>query len=409
MVSRRRRSLRGPTQPKETQEMSGHVRQRGNKGQWYAVIDVLVDGKRKRRWHKLENCKGKREAEKACERLIAQQGDGTYVDPSRITVAAFLNQWIEHMQGQVSPLSHQRYTEIARKNLAPLLGGVALTKLQPAQISQAYSKALTSGRRDGTGGLSPRTVHHLHRVLREALQQAVRWQLLARNPADAVKPPKVERKQMQTLDAEATVALIEAARGTNLFMPILLGVLCGLRRGEITALRWRSIDLDRGQLSVTASTEQTNRGIREKETKSGKARTVALPSLIVDELRRHRVAQAEGLLRAGVRLTDDHHVVAREDGPPLQPRSLTHAFVKFVRRHGLASIRLHDLRHSHATHMLAAGVHPKVAQERLGHSSVSVTIDLYSHVLPGMQAEAVSKVDAALRDALNRRAVPKKW
>jgi len=250
----------------------------------------------------------------------------------------------------------------------------------------------------------------MHRVLREALQQAVRWQLLARNPADAVKPPKVERKQMQTLDAEATVVLIEAARCTNLFMPILLGVLCGLRRGEITALRWRSIDLDHGQLSVTASTEQTSRGTREKETKSGKARTVALPSLIVDELRRHRVAQAEGLLQAGVRLTDDHHVVAREDGQPLQPRSLTHAFVKFIRQHGLPPIRLHDLRHSHATHMLAAGVHPKVAQERLGHSSVSVTIDLYSHVLPGMQAEAVSRVDAVLRDALNRRAVPhKKW
>ena len=160
---------------------------------------------------------------------------------------------------------------------------------------------------------------------------------------------------------------------------------------------------------MNASTEQTNSGIREKETKSGKARTVALPTLIVDELRRHRVAQAEGLLRAGVRLTDDHHVVAREDGQPLQPRSLTHAFVKFLRQHGLPLIRLHDLRHSHATHMLAAGVHPKIAQERLGHSSVSVTIDLYSHVLPGMQAEAVSRVDAVLRDALNRRAVPKKW
>src|SRR5262249_26556396 len=215
---------------------------------------------------------------------------------------------------------------------------------------------------------------------------------------------------MHTPDAEATVTLIEAARGTNLFMAIALGVLCGLRRGEITALRWRSIDLERGQLSVTASTEQTNRGIREKETKSGKARTVALPSLIVDELHQHRVAQAEALLQAGVGLTDDPRVVAGEDGQPLQPRSLTHAFVKFVRQQGLPRIPLHDLRHSHATHMLASGVHPKIAQERLGHSSVSVTIDLYSHVLPGMQTEAVSKVDAVLRDALNRRAVPnKKW
>jgi integrase len=108
-----------------------------------------------------------------------------------------------------------------------------------------------------------------------------------------------------------------------------------------------------------------------------------------------------------VRLTDDHHVVARADGQPLQPRSLTHAFVKFARQHGF-QIRLHDLRHSHATHMLASGVHPKIAQERLGHSSVGITLDLYSHVLPGMQAEAVSKVDAALRDALDRRTAKKK-
>jgi integrase len=126
--------------------------------------------------------------------------------------------------------------------------------------------------------------------------------------------------------------------------------------------------------------------------------------MVVEELRQHRLRQARALLQLGVRLTDDHHVAAREDGQPLQPRSLTHAFVKFVRRHNLQRVRLHDLRHSHATHMLAAGVHPKIAQERLGHSSVSVTIDLYSHVLPGMQAEAVSRVDAAMQDALNRRA-----
>ena len=389
--------------------MKGHIKQR-SAGHFAIVLDTRdpQTGKRRRKWISFSGTL--RGARIECARLVTEMKSGAYVDATRETIAAFLDRWIEHMQGQVSPRSLERYAELCRNNIAPLLGAIPLTKLQPANISHAYAKALASGRRDGTGGLSPLTVHHMHRVLREALQQAVRWQLLARNPVDAVRPPKVERKQMQTLDAEATVVLIEAARGTNLFMPILLGVLCGLRRGEITALRWRSIDLDRGQLSVTASTEQTNRGIREKETKSGKSRTVALPSLIVDELRRHRVAQAEGLLAAGVRLTDDHHVVAREDGQPLQPRSLTHAFVKFVRGHGLAPIRLHDLRHSHATHMLASGVHPKIAQERLGHSSVSVTIDLYSHVLPGMQAEAVSRVDAVLRDALNRRAVPtKKW
>jgi integrase len=387
--------------------MKGHIRER-SPGHWAIVIDARdAAGKRKRRWHSFAGTK--RAAQVECARLITEIERGTAVEPSRQSVAAFLERWLDHMRGQVAPRTHERYGELARLHLVPLLGGLTLSKMQPAHISQAYAKALTSGRRDGTGGLSARTVTHMHRVLREALQQAVRWQLLARNPADAVKPPKVERRQMRTLDPDDTVRMIEAARGTSLLVPILLGILCGLRRGEVTALKWRAVDLDRGQLSVTASTEQTEDGVREKETKSGKGRIVTLPAMVLKELRQHRVRQAEILLQLGVRLGDEHHVVAREDGQPLQPRSLTHSFVKFIRRHGLPRVRLHDLRHSHATHMLAAGVHPKIAQERLGHSSVGVTIDLYSHVLPGMQAEAVSRVDAMLQDAVDRRAVPKKW
>lgn len=326
--------------------------------------------------------------------------NGGYVEPHRVTLAEFLDRWLDHIRSQVSPRSHERYREIVHTHIVPLLGAVPLTKLQPAQVSQAYAKALASGRRDGKGGLSQRTVHHVHTILKQALAQAVRWQMIARNPAD-VDPPRVERKQMQTLDADQTIELIEAARGSALFIPVLLGALCGLRRGEITALRWKAIDLETGQMSVVASTEQTEEGVREKETKSGKDRT--LPSMVIDELRQHRLRQTEALLRIGVRLTDSHHVVAREDGEALQPRSLTHAFIKFLRRRGLGHIRLHDLRHTHATHMLKAGIHPKVAQERLGHSSVGVTIDLYSHVMPGMQKEAVKRIDAVLGEAINRR------
>jgi integrase len=384
--------------------MKGHIRER-SPGHWAIVIDVrdARTGKRRRRWHSFKGTK--RQAQVECARLISEIQNGTRVEPSRETLAAFLERWIEHMQGQVSPRTIERYAELARKNIVPSLGATALTKLRPEQISSAYAKALTSGRRDGQGGLSARTVTHMHRVLREALQQAVQWQVLPRNPADLVKPPKVERQQMRVLDADGTVELIEAARGTPMFVPISLGVRCGLRRGEVVALRWRNVDLERGQISVVASAEQTDKGVREKEPKNGKGRTVVLSATEVEDLRSHRAKQAEGLLALGVRLTDDHHVVAREDGQPLQPRSLTHAFIKFQRRHGAQGkgIRLHDLRHSHATHMLAAGVHPKIAQERLGHSSVGITLDLYSHVLPGMQAEAVNRVDATLRDALNRR------
>ena len=257
-----------------------------------------------------------------------------------------------------------------------------LPKLQPARISVAYAKALAEGRRDGKGGLSPRTVGHMHRVLRQALQQAVRWQVLARNPADAVKPPKTERSKMRALEPSEAAALLDALRSSRLFMPVLLAITTGMRRGEITAMRWRAVDLANAQLAVFASAEQTASGVREKETKSGRARNVSLTGLTLEELRRHKTQQAEELLSVGIRQTEDMHVVAQAGGQPLKPQSLTHEFVRFMAAETtLPRVRFHDLRHTHATHLLASGVHPKIAQERLGHATISTTLDLYSHVM----------------------------
>jgi integrase len=293
--------------------------------------------------------------------------------------------------------------EYCSNNIIPALGDARLTKLRPEQISDFYSKALSVGRCDGKdGGLSPRTVHHIHVVLKQALTQACVWRAINHNPAALVRPPKVARKEMRTVDTDATAKMIEAARGASIFIPVLLGVLCGLRRGEICGLRWRSVDLDAGRLSVVASVVKVRGDVREKQPKSGKGRSVTLPSMLVTELRRHRLQQSEWLLRIGARLTDDHHVFTKEDGTPVYPSTLTRSFSLFMRRRGLPRIRFHDLRHSHATHLLAAGVHPKIAQERLGHSSVGITLDTYSHVLPGMQEDAVAKVDAALQAAMNK-------
>jgi integrase len=183
------------------------------------------------------------------------------------------------MRSQVSPRTLERYEDLAHKNIVPFIGATALTKLRPEGIAAAYAKALATGRRDGKGGLSPRTVHHMHRILKQALEHAVRWRILARNPADAVDPPKVERKKMSALDAAQTAALLAHFRETCMFVPVLLGVLLGLRRGEVTASRWSN--LDGAMLAVAESTERTRKGTRAKETKSGRNRAVALPSLAV--------------------------------------------------------------------------------------------------------------------------------
>jgi len=378
----------------------GSIVQRGRS--WAIIVDERdASGRRRRRWHSHKGTRKSAEAE--CARLIAALNAGTHVDPTRETVSAFLDRWLEHMQGQVSSRSHERYTELARKNLAPLLGALALSKLQPAHISQAYAKALASGRRDGTGGLSARTVTHMHRVLHEALQQAVVWRLLANNPAAFVKPPKVQRAEMKTYDLQQTAELLEALRGNRMFIPTVLAGLCGLRRGEIAALRWRHVEFEAGHISIEHSAEQTHAGVRYKPPKSGRARTVAMGATVAAELRAHRLAQVQALLSIGVRLTDDTFVVTQADGLPVQPNTLTHNWVIECARIGLPRIRFHDMRHTHATHLLASGVHPKVASERLGHSKVGLTLDTYSHVLPNMQADAAALVDDALQAALQSR------
>ncbi|NVP55990.1 site-specific integrase [Mycoplana rhizolycopersici] len=384
--------------------MKGHIRER-SPGKWAIVLDVgepdPKTGKKKRKWHSFTGTK--RQAQSECARLIAEITSGGYVEPTKQTVAEFLAEWLKFIKPTVTPKTHERYTEICEKNLGPLIGDVALAKLKTDRIDAAFAKALTEGRRRAGGGLAPRTVHHMRRVLIKALNQAVTWDRLAKNPATATTPPKIERVKMLAYDADQTATLIEAFRPNRMFIPMLLAVMCGLRRGEILALRWRHVDLSDGRrmLSVRDSAEQTKDGVRYKEPKSGRARTVALSSMMLTELKAHRTRQAEEQLKLGVRPDDDSFVVAQVDGRPLKPVSLTHEWTRLLAKTSLPRIRFHDLRHTHASQMLAAGVHPKVASERLGHSTIGITLDLYSHVMPGMQADAAEQVDAALQAAIS--------
>jgi integrase len=299
--------------------MKGHIRER-SPGHWAIILDIPdpKTGKRRRKWHSFKGTKRKAHIESA--RLISIVQAGSYLEPSKTTLATFLARWLDHVKTQVTPKSHERYSGIVNQNIVPVVGAILLTKLKPVQISAAYTFLQTNGRRDGSGrGLAPRTVGHVHRVLKQALGQAVRWELLVRNPADAVDPPKVDWKPMQTYDLPQTAELIEAVRETPLLLPTLLAVLCGLRRGEICALRWRSVDLLTGQMSVVESLEQTKAGLRFKSPKSGKGRTVALSATMVDELRAHRVKRAQELLRLGVRLSDDDLVISHADGSVISP------------------------------------------------------------------------------------------
>jgi integrase len=378
--------------------MKGHIRER-SPGKWAIVLDVpdSETGKRRRKWHTFHGTK--RQAETECARLIAELDGGSYIEPAKTTVREYFVKWLAHEKANVSPKTHQRYEELLLKNVAPVLGSVTLNKLTAAKIDATWTHLLESGRRDGKGGLSPRTVHHCRRVMLTAMDQALKWDLLKKNPVALTRPPKVERTKMEAYTAPQTAVMLDDLRKSRVFIPALLAALCGLRRGEILALRWRDVDLVGAMISVRESAEQVGTEVRYKETKSGKARTVALSSTVLEELKRHRLAQAEEQLKLGIRPGDDSFVIAQIDGKPLKPVSLTHEWTRLLAKTSLPRIRFHDLRHSHATQLLAAGVHPKIASERLGHSTIGITLDLYSHVMPGMQANAAEQVDAAIKAA----------
>lgn len=231
--------------------------------------------------------------------------------------------------------------------------------------------------------------------------------MITRNPADAFKKrlPKVERREMTTLSTDQSARLLAAIKHTRVYWPVLLALSTGMRRGEVFALRWKNVDFDRASLRVMESLEQTKAGIRFKAPKTDRTRAVTLPVFAVDELRRLKRQQAEELLILGIRQTGETLVCARADGEPMQPQSLTHQFTRLIGRvRDLPRIRFHDLRHSHATQLLLAGVHPKIAQERLGHATITTTLDLYSHVTETMQSDAAERLDVLFRAAMTRSA-----
>jgi integrase len=374
--------------------MKGHIRER-SPGHWAIVIDARDQtGKRKRRWFSFRGTK--REAQRRCAELIVETRGGTATSPERMTVEQYLGRWLDHMRPLVSHASHERYSQAVRVNLTPLIGETRLAKLSPMQISGAYATMICNG-------LAPGTVALAHSLLSHALKLAVRWRLLLTNPCNDVSPPRKERREMKVWNTQTMAAAIDLSRDRQCHIPVLLACLCGMRLGEIAALRWRHVDLDRSLIAVVESTERASARI--KPPKSGRGRSVTLPALAVTELQAWRLRQAEEFLRLGIRPNDDTRVVTRADGLPVQPNSIYQAWASFLADSGLPRIRFHDLRHSHATALLSRGVHPKIASERLGHSNVSITLDVYSHVIGNMQDGAAAAIDAAFSEKKGSKAV----
>lgn len=381
--------------------MKGHLTQR-SPGSWSLVIDLGRDpttGKRRQKWQTVKGTK--KDAQRELIRTLHEMDTGAFVEPSKLTVAEYLEKWLAgYAAVSCTKHTHDDYAAELRRHVFPSIGNIPLSKLQPLHIQDYIARGLERGRLDGKGGLSPKTMHKHFFLLKEAFARAVRWGILGRNPADALDPPKVPELEMRVLSEAEIRQLLVATVGHYMQVPILLAVGTGMRRNEILGLQWADVNLDAGAVKVRQSLLYHDGAYSFKTPKTEKGRrTVQLPSLVVEGLIRHRGQQAEQKLLLGPAYHDQGLVCATATGGPLNPTQVSTALPRLLRQAGLPVVRFHDLRHSHATHLLAQGEQLKVVSERLGHAKASITLDIYSHVLPGQQEEAARKVDRMLRGA----------
>lgn len=377
--------------------MRGHVRKRGKR--WAFVVDAGKDeeGKRRQKWH--SGYGTRRDAERSLAEALKMLADGAYIEPSKVKVADFARQWLKSIRSTVRPSTHEAYRVMVEAHIIPRLGHRQVQQLTASQLNTMYADLLEGGRRNGKGGLSARTVKYVHSTVRKMLSDAVRRGELQRNVAEAADPPQMqEHREMRTWSAHELRAFLGYIEGERLYAGYLLAATTGMRRGEVLGLRWRDLDLDAARASVrqtlvcvnyvaTFSTPKTNKG----------RRSVALDATTLAALRTHRIRQLEERIALGSgALADDDLVFSDVSGEPLHPGAFVRRFRQLVKGSGLPIIRFHDLRHTHATLALQAGIHPKVVSERLGHSTVSMTLDVYSHAVPAMEEQAAARVAAVV-------------
>lgn len=337
------------------------------KGKHYEIVieagKSALTGQRKRI---VRRVKGRKlDAEDYCRELLQQLKHGNYIKPKSITLASYLRQWLSDHSFNLAPSTSATYRAIIDNHILPELGGITLTNLEPAQIQKYYKDKLTT--------LSPRSVQQHHSVLRKALKNAVQWKLINNNPTDNLIVPIPKHRTIYTLTIEQLDDLLSGIN-SDLKPLFVIAAYTGMRLGELLALRWKDVDLETPSVNITRSMTRVNREHVFKSPKSRySVRQVLLPKA---------AAGAFGSIRI------DGELVFSRNGEPLNPSVVSRTFKRFAALAG-HDMRFHDLRHTHATILLSAGVHPKVVQERLGHADITITLNTYSHVTKGLQEEAV--------------------
>jgi len=321
--------------------------------------------------------------------------------PNKTTVSDYLDRWLaDYAKPNLSPRSYERYAGIIKRYLILDFGNIQLSQLRPEHLQKHYSARLNTG-------LSARTVRYHHALIHIALETAVKWGLVARNVADAVKPPKFKRSQMQTWNEDEASRFLEIAKDTQYYALFYTALFTGMRRSELLALRWQDIDFIYSQIYISRSLHHLKDGsyVFTQPKSERSRRTIALPPsafLVLSEYRKQREVDA---LLLDKPITESDLVFSHYDRKPLRPNTITYAWIRIAARAGVKIIRLHDARHTHASLMLKQGIHPKVVQERLGHASIQMTLDTYSHVAPSIQEAAAQSFDKLLNKSISSNLV----
>lgn len=380
--------------------MRGHIHKRQWKGRggqtrtlWYVVVDVGTgpDGKRKQKWH--GGFKTRREAEAASADIIRDLENQSYIAPNQQTLAQYaLEEWIPTMATQVKHSTWDSYRRNLENHVLPTLGGVPLQKLTPGHLNRLYAGLLEDGSRKGGGGLSAKTVKNVHGAISKLLADAADQGLVGRNVGATAKPPKPKKNgaaEIRFWTPDELSTFLRHVHDDHFYALWHLASMTGMRRGELLGLRWQDLDLETRRCSIRQTVISVGYAIEITTPKSHRARVIDLDAGTVEVLRAHRRRQSDSLTDGGAGAA---LVFLKSDGTMPHPDVVRTMFDRRVKASGLRRIRFHDLRHTHATIGLRAGVEVKVMSERLGHSAPAFTLQQYAHVIPGMQAEAAEAI-----------------
>jgi integrase len=370
--------------------VKGSIKKNNKTGKWDFVIDIgndSITGKRKQK--RRRGFASKKAAETALIQLKNESLQGTYIEPTQQKYCDYFNEWLSGKAHNISSQTLQNYKSYFSKHINSVFGQVPLSKINPLLVQ----KFITTLREKK---LSDSTIKRIFSVVNTSLNNAVKMELIAKNPASVIEKPAVKVKEMKIWDIEEVTNFLQKSKNSPYYIAFLLAITTGMRQGEILGLRWKDVDLDGGVLYVKQTLSHDGKTFKAGAKSKAGNRTIGIDDYTISALKQHRKIIAQNQLKYGISFQKNDLVICTPKGTPVNPRNLLRAFYNLMDNNHIPKIRFHDLRHTHSSLMLKQGENIKLISERLGHSNVRITLDTYSHVMPNMQKEASNRLSNKL-------------